>query len=79
VWMELATGALSLRRVCRDGAREISAPQGHCKALVTSLPKHKCKLQLLSYINPRAWWESELEKQRARVESRKERETGTAG
>ena len=51
--MEFATGdttwphPLSLRRVCGDGAREISsAPQGHRKALVTSLPKHKCKLDL---------------------------------
>ena len=50
VQMELATGALSLRRVCGDGAREISsAPQGHRKALVTSLPKHKCKLDLLHH------------------------------
>lgn len=32
---------------CGDGAGGISSvPQGHRKALITSLPKHKCKLDL---------------------------------
>lgn len=51
---------------------------------VTSLPSRSANelysiAQLLSYIHPRVWWESGLERQRAGVESGKEREARTAG